>query len=79
MRVSILERLRLALRREKADIGEAWRDAEARLDADLDRREGALTASPEEKLAQVQSEIDADENALDEIRRKIEGRAEHEP
>lgn len=73
MRLSFLDRLRAALRREKADVTEAWQDAKDRLDADMDRREADLAATPEDKLADIQADIDAHAGDLDEIRRKIDG------
>jgi flagellar motility protein MotE (MotC chaperone) len=76
---SFLDRLRAALRRERADVAEAWDDAKARLDGAMDRREAELDATPEARLAQVQRDIDASSDALEEVRRKIEGTAAPAP
>ena len=68
-----LDRLRAALRRERADVAEVWDDAKARLEGAMDRREAEQQATPEDRLAQVQRDIDASADALEEVRRKIEG------
>ncbi len=58
------------LKREKADIDDALDELGADLDADLSRKERVLNASPEERLAIIQSEIADDPFA--EIRDRIE-------
>jgi hypothetical protein len=67
-----LDRLRAVLRREKAEVAESWGEAKARIEGALDRREAELQATPEERLAQVQRDIDASADDLEEIRRRIE-------
>ena len=46
------------LRREVADVREAWEGLERRADAELSRRERDLEATPEERLAALQREIE---------------------
>jgi hypothetical protein len=69
----LLDRLRAALRREKADVAEAWDDAKGRLDDALDRREADLAASPEERLRIEQERAAAADAEYDALRKKIEG------
>jgi hypothetical protein len=68
------DRIRAALRREKADVDEALAELEQRGNAAMDRRERELWATPEEKLAMEQERAADNDAAFDEVRRKIEGR-----
>ena len=68
------DRIRAALRREKADVDEALAELEQRGNAAMDRRERELRATPEEKLAMEQERAADNDAAFDEVRRKIEGR-----
>ena len=70
---STWDRIKAALRREKADIDEAVEEWTTQGNAALDRKERELRATPEERLAMEQErgeEIDAE---LDAVRRRIEG------
>lgn len=67
------DRIKAALRREKADIDEAVDELTDRGNAALDQRERELHATPEERLAMEQeraAELDGDFEA---VRRRIEG------
>lgn len=68
------DRILAALRREKRDVAEALEDFTERANADLDRRERALHATPEEKLAMEQERAAENDAELEAIRRRIEGR-----
>jgi phage shock protein A len=72
---NFFDRFLAALRREKADVAETLAETKARLEAGMDRREAEQSASPEERLAAIQRDIDASSDSLEEVRRKIEGRA----
>lgn len=66
------EKVRAALGREAAEARESYRDAEARVDAELTRREADLAATPEEKLARTMEQLNVDPDPLDEVRTRIE-------
>lgn len=68
------DRILAALRREKRDVAEALEDFTERANADLDRRERELHATPEEKLAMEQERAAENDAELEAIRRRIEGR-----
>jgi len=70
-------RLRAALGREAAEATDLIETTEARLDADLRRREAELVASPEERLARTLEELAAEPDPFVEIRARIE--AEQHP
>lgn len=67
------DRIRAALRREKADVDEALAEFEVKANASLDRRERELRATPEEKLAMEQERAAGRDAELEAIRRRIEG------
>ena len=69
----LVDQLRRWLRREKAEVHEAWEDARRRGEADLDRREQQLRETPEEGVVRVQDDIRANDEAFDELRRKLGG------
>ena len=71
--MGFLDQVRGWLRREKADVSDALREAEQRLDADLSRKERELTETPEEGLKRIQDEIGANPDPLDEIRGRVGG------
>lgn len=68
------DRILAALRREKRDVAEALDEFTERANADLDRRERELHATPEEKLAMEQERVAENDAELEAIRRRIEGR-----
>jgi hypothetical protein len=68
------ERILAALRREKRDVAEAVDEFTERANADLDRRERELHATPEEKMAIEQERMAENDAELEAIRRRIEGR-----
>jgi len=72
--MSWFDRLRAALRREAADVRESWDEATAKADDALTRRERELEATPEERLAALQAEIEADPDPFAEVRAKLEGK-----
>ena len=65
-------RLRAALGREAAEATDLIEATEARLDADLRRREADLVAGPDEQLARTLEEIAAEPDPFAEIRARIE-------
>jgi hypothetical protein len=67
------DRIRAALRREKADVDEALAEFEVKANASLDRRERELRATPEEKLAMEQERAAENDAEIEAIRRRIEG------
>ena len=56
---------------EKNEAKKARQDVEQRLEDDLTRRERGLTATPEQKLENIQEEIDDDDDAFDQIKEKL--------
>ena len=68
------DRILAALRREKRDVAEALDEFTERANADLDRRERELHATPEEKLALEQERVAENDAEIEAIRRRIEGR-----
>ena len=71
--MGFLDQVRGWLHREKADVSDAWRETERRLDADLSRKERQLTESPTEGLKRIQEEIGASPDPLEEIRGRVTG------
>ena len=71
--MSFWDRLLATLRREKQDIGEAVADFEDRANANLDRREREMNATPEEKLAIEQERGQQIDDEFEAVRRRIEG------
>jgi hypothetical protein len=67
----VVDQLLRWLRREKADVQEALEDTRRRGEADLDRRERQLHETPEEGVARLQDDIRANDEAFDELRRKL--------
>lgn len=72
-----LTRLRASLptilRREAVEARDAIDDLERRLDADLQRRERDLAASPEERLRAQLDEITKSDDDFQVLRERIEG------
>jgi len=58
-------------KKESADLKEAISGAEQRANATLDRKEREMAMTPEERMAQIQGEID-DQDPMAEMRDKIE-------
>ena len=72
--MGFLDSLKRWFRSESKEIGEIGREATGRLEADLERREAELGASPAEKLDMIQDRIAQDDAVFDELRDKIGGR-----
>ena len=70
--MSILDRLVAALRREQRDVSEAVDELTTKVNESLDRRERELRATPLEKLQLEQERALENDEALEEIRRRIE-------
>lgn len=68
------DRIKAALRREKADVEEALDELTDRGNANLDRRERELHATPEERLAMEQERAAELDDDFEAVRRRIEGR-----
>lgn len=60
---------------EVAEVKESASSAQSRLESEMDRREADLSASPQDKLDQIQSEISDDPFAA--VRDKIDGQQAH--
>lgn len=68
-------RLLALLGREAADVSRLRREAEERLDAELDRREQDLTATPEQRVDRTLDDIDASDEEFERLRRHLDGDA----
>ncbi|MEM7276178.1 MAG: hypothetical protein AAF547_24100 [Actinomycetota bacterium] len=71
--MGVLDSLKAWFRTEAAEARDLGRSTQSRLEADLDRREAELALTPEERLDQLQQQIE-DDGGLDALRDKIEGR-----
>lgn len=69
--MGFLDTISAWFKRERTELTDSMNEVHDRLDADLSRRERELHATPEERLRQLQSQIDDDPFA--EIRAKVEG------
>jgi hypothetical protein len=67
------DRIKAALGREKRELDEVVDDATARANAELDRRERELNATPEERLKIEQEKSAAVDEEFEAVRRRIEG------
>lgn len=72
--MGFLDSLKAWFRTEAAEAQDVGRGVKARMEADLDRREAELSASPQERFEQLQESMAANDGALDDLRAKIEGR-----
>jgi phage shock protein A len=72
--MGLLDTLRSWFASESAEARSLAGETRGRLEAELDRREAKLAASPEEKLDIIQGRIAEGETAFDALRDKIEGR-----
>ena len=71
--MGFLDSLKAWFRSESEEAREIGRETKSRLEAELDRREAELGATPAEKLDMIQDRI-AQDDPFDELRDKIEGR-----
>ncbi len=71
------DRLRAVLGREADEATDLIEATEARIDADLRRREADLAAGPDEQLARTLEEIAAEPDPFADIRARIE--TDHHP
>ncbi len=69
---SFLTSLKSWFASESAEAKKVKDDLEDRLDDDLTRREDELEATPEQRLDNIQEEIDSSDSAFDQIRAKID-------
>jgi hypothetical protein len=67
------DRIKAALGREKRELDEVVDDATARANAELDRRERELNATPEERLKIEEEKSAAVDEEFEAVRRRIEG------
>ena len=67
------DRIKAALGREKRELDEVVDDATARANAELDRRERELKATPEERLKIEEEKSAAVDEEFEAVRRRIEG------
>lgn len=59
------------LGREAADLSRVRREAEERIDAELDRRERDLAATPDERLDSTLGDIDASDEEFERLQRRL--------
>jgi len=71
--MGFLDSLKTWFRSESAEAKDLLGDTKGRLETDLSRREADLAASPAERFEQLQEQI-AEDNSLDALRDKVEGR-----
>ncbi len=74
--MSILDSLKRWFRGEADEVRESMDDAAAALNADLDRREAELKASPEDKMDLLLEEIEQSDQQLDELTAEIRSEPE---
>jgi hypothetical protein len=72
MAATWFERALALFRREAADVRESVDELKARADADLTRRERELEATPEERLAALQQEIDSSGDPFADVKAKLD-------
>lgn len=72
--MGFLDSLKAWFRTESDEARKMGREAKGRLEADLERREAELGASPAEKLDIIQDRIAEEDAVFDDLRDKIEGR-----
>lgn len=66
--MGFLDALKRTFRREAAEVRDAVDGLSERADEALSRREAELTATPEERLDSIMSEIEASESDFDALR-----------
>ncbi|MGI8793829.1 MAG: hypothetical protein ACR2H3_11760 [Acidimicrobiales bacterium] len=71
--MSTWDRIKAALRREKADLDEAVDEFTTKANTSLDQRERELNATPEERLAIEQERAAASDDEYEALRQRIEG------
>lgn len=69
--MGLLDSLKRWLSGEATEVRESIDDATDALNADLDRREAELTATPEEKMGSLLDEIEQSDQQLDELTSEI--------
>jgi hypothetical protein len=74
--MGLLDSLKRWFSGEAAEVRESMDDAADALNADLDRREAELKASPEEKMDQLLEEIEQSDQQLDELTGEIRSESE---
>lgn len=72
--MGFLDSLRSWFSREADEARDLGQRTRTRLEADLDRREAELSATPAEKLDMIQRRIAEGETGFDELRDRVEGR-----
>ena len=74
--MGFLDSLERWFRGEADEVRESMDDAAAALNADLDRREAELKATPEEKMGRLLDEIEQSDQQLDEVTAEIRSKSE---
>lgn len=72
--MGLLDSLKSWLSSEASEAADVGRNTKGRLEADLDRREAELAATPAERMEQLQAKIAEGDDSFDDLRSKIEGR-----
>ena len=70
--VSLWNQIRSVFKREAAEVKSSVDDLTDRLNADLDHKEAALNATPEEQLRATLDEIESSDDAFDAMRAEID-------
>jgi len=73
--MGFLDSLKAWFRTESEEARQIGRETKSRLEADLDRREAELSATPAEKLDSIRDRIAEDDATFGELRDEIERRA----
>ena len=74
--MGLLDSLKRWLSGEATEVRDSIDEAADALNADLDRRESELTATPEEKMGSLLDEIEQSDQQLDELTDQIRARSE---
>ncbi|MGI9595556.1 MAG: hypothetical protein ACR2QK_05330 [Acidimicrobiales bacterium] len=72
--MGFLDSVKSWFKAEAAEAEDLGRKTKSRLEADLDRREAALNATPEQRLEQIQEQISDGDAGFDDLQAKVEGR-----
>ncbi len=74
--MGLLDGITAWFKKESADLTDSMGQLERELDSELSAKERELTASPEEKMALIQDQID-DDSSFDAVRDKIDQTQAH--
>ncbi len=72
--MGFLDSFKAWFKTEAAEAGELGRQTKGRMEAELDRREAELNATPEQRLDQLQEKIADGDSLFEELQSKVDGR-----